>query len=119
MKVWIMVLLLLLSLCTAAAASPFDGMSVEQIRAHEDFTPDTQSMSWATNSGDPDAPHIYWWIGYIPDGDKRIYFTSYGEALTCVQWQETGEWVPMWVREALDKLVAEEIIVLKPGKSEK
>lgn len=118
MKLWIMVLLIMLALTGAAFASPFDGWSVDQIRGHSDFTKDTQSMSWATNSGDPDAPHIYWWIGYIPHGDQRIYFTSYGEPLTCVQWGPTGEWVPLWVRDALDRLFAEEIIVLEPGKGE-
>lgn len=89
----------------SAWASKFDGMTVDQIRAHPGFVADTQSMSGATNAGDPDAPHIYWWIGYIPDGDTRVYFTSYGEPLTCVKWDKTGEWVPQWVLEALNKLV--------------
>ncbi len=118
MKVWIFGLMILLAMSTSALASPFDGMSVEQVRGHADFVSDTQSMSWATNSGDQDAPHIYWWIGYIPNGDQRIYFTSYGEALTCVEWGATGEWVPLWVRDALDRLLKEDIIVLDPGKSD-
>ena len=118
MKMWIMMMLFLFMLCSTAMASPFDGMTVAEIRAHDDFKADTQSMSWATNSGDPDAPHIYWWIGYIPNGDQRIYFTSYGEALTCVQWDATGEWVPLWVRDALDRLLMEDIIVLDPDSAE-
>jgi hypothetical protein len=49
-------------------------------------------------------------VGYIAHGDKRVYFTSYGEPLTCVQWDVTGEWVPEWVVEALNRLVDEGLI---------
>ena len=90
---------------TCALASPFDGMTVDEIRAHPDFVADDYSLSSATNSGDPDAPHVYEWIGYIPAGDNRVYFTSYGEPLTCVKWDATGEWVPEWVVVALKKLL--------------
>jgi hypothetical protein len=96
-----------------ALASDYDGQSVAQIKANPAFVADTTSMSSTTNSGRPDAPHIYWWIGYIPDGDKRIYFTSYGEALTCVLWERTGEWVPEWVAENLEKLASEGYIKLE------
>jgi hypothetical protein len=97
-----------------ALASEFDGMSVDQIKAHPGFVASTDSLSSATNAGDKDAPHIYWWIGYIPVGDQRVYFTSYGEPLTCVKWEKTGEWVPEWVVKALDKLVDGGYIVLDP-----
>jgi len=96
----------------AAWASPFDDMSIEEIKTHPDFVKDDYGLSGATNSGDPDAPHIYWWIGYIPVGDERVYFTSYGEALTCVKWEKTGEWVPAWVVDALTRLVDEGYIEL-------
>jgi len=98
---------ILISLFAAGSAwaSKFDGMTVDQIRDNPDFVASTQSMSSTTNSGDVDAAHVYWWIGYIPDGDKRVYFTSFGEPLTCVKWEETGEWVPEWVADALNKLV--------------
>ena len=95
---------------TMALASPFDGMSVEEIRAHPDFVADDYSLSQAENSAEPDGRKIYWWIGYIPSGDQRIYFTSYGEALTCVKWEETGEWVPQWVADTLNELLEEGII---------
>jgi hypothetical protein len=98
-----------------ALASDFDGMTVAQIKAHAGFVASTDSMSSATNAGDPGAPHIYWWIGYIPVGDKRVYFTSYGEPLTCVKWDKTGEWVPEWVVTALDKLVDGGYIILEPN----
>lgn len=89
-----------------AWASKYDGLTVEQIRANPDFVASDQSMSSTTNNGDPAlAEHVYWWIGYIPDGDKRVYFTSFGEPLTCVKWDKTGEWVPEWVVDALNKLV--------------
>jgi hypothetical protein len=97
-----------------ALASDFDHMSVDQIKANPGFVSSTDCLSGTTNSGDVDAPHIYWWIGYIPVGDKRVYFTSYGEALTCVKWEKTGEWVPEWVVAALDKLVDGGYIVLEP-----
>ena len=100
-------LVLVLLWDTTALASPFDDLTVEEIRAHPDFVADDLSLSSATNSGDPDAPLIYWWIGYIPDGTTRVYFTSYGEPLTCVKWEATGEWVPKWVAAALDRLLAE------------
>jgi hypothetical protein len=96
-----------------AAASDYDGLTVKQIKANPAFVADATSMSSSTNSGDPDAPHIYWWIGYIPDGDKRIYFTSYGEALTCVLWERTGEWVPEWAAVNLEKLAADGYIKLE------
>jgi len=118
MKLFSVVVLCLLCMTGASLASNFDGMSVEQIRNHAGFTPDTQSMSWAANSAEPGAPHIYWWIGYISDGDQRVYFTSYGEALTCVQWDATGEWVPLWVVDALDRLFESDVIVLDPGKAD-
>ena len=105
-------LLISVMFVTAASASVFDGWTVDEIKAHEDFTISDYSLSWATNSGDPDAPHIYEWIGYIPAGDTRVYFTSFGEPLTCVEWQESGEWVPKWVVEALNKLIAKGLIRL-------
>jgi hypothetical protein len=101
-----------MAVCAAALfaggawASDYDGLSAAQVRKLPGFVADTTSMSSATNSGDPAAPHVYWWIGYVPDGDKRIYFTSYGEALTCVKWERTGEWVPEWVSANLEKLAA-------------
>ena len=103
-------LLLTLLLTVTAWASPFDDWTVDEICAHEDFVASDYSLSSATNSGDADADHVYWWIGYIPVDDKRVYFTSFGEALTCVEWKQTGEWVPEWVVKALDKLVAEGLI---------
>ena len=106
------VLMLVLVWCSAALASSYDGMSIEEIRAHPDFVADDYSLSSATNSGDPDAEYVYWWIGYLPDGDKRVYFTSFGEPLTCVNWKATGEWVPEWVVDALNKLLDEGYIEL-------
>ena len=87
------VLLLVLVWSTGAQASSYDSLSIQEIRAHPDFVADDYSLSSATNSGEPGADHVYWWIGYIPDGDKRVYFTSFGEPLTCVMWEATGEWV--------------------------
>lgn len=106
------VLLLALVWTTGAQASSYDDMPIWEIRAHPDFVADDYSLSSATNSGESAAEHVYWWIGYIPDGEKRVYFTSFGEPLTCVQWEATGEWVPEWVVEALDKLLAEGYIEL-------
>jgi hypothetical protein len=95
-----------------ALASNFDHLTVDEIRAHPGFVKDDQSMSGTYNSGGPEGKHVYWWIGYIPDGDKRVYFTSFGEALTCVKWGRTGEWVPEWVAENLERLTADGYIVL-------
>lgn len=106
------VLMLALVWSTGAAASSYDDMAVREIRAHPDFVADDYSLSSATNSGEPDADHVYWWIGYIPEGDKRVYFTSFGEPLTCVQWEATGEWVPEWVVDALEELLAKGYIEL-------
>ncbi len=103
-------LILVLLIATTAVASPFDDWTAEEIFSHKDFTPSDYSLSSATNSGDPDAPHVYEWVGYIPVDGTRVYFTSYGEALTCVKWEQTGEWVPEWVVDALDKLVEEGLI---------
>ena len=105
-------LLLAMIWAGCALASPYDDMTVAQIRAHPEFVEDDYSLSSATNSGDPDAPRIYWWIGYIPSSDKRVYFTSFGEPLTCVKWEVTGEWVPEWVVDALDRLHEEGYIEL-------
>jgi hypothetical protein len=95
-----------------ALASDYDGLSPAKIRKLPGFVADTTSMSSATNGGDPRSKHVYWWIGYVPDGDKRVYFTSYGEALTCVLWERTGEWVPEWVAENLESLTAQGLIKL-------
>ena len=98
-------LLLAVAMVCAAWASVYDGLTVDEVRAHPDFVADTQSMSGACNSGETGADHVYWWIGYIPDGGKRVYFTSFGEPLTCVKWDATGEWVPEWVAGSLDALL--------------
>jgi hypothetical protein len=110
----VIIIALLFSLCFAALAwaSPYDDLSVEEIRAQPDFVADNYSLSSATNSGESDAVWVYQWIGYIPVNDTRVYFTSFGEALTCVQWEATGEWVPLWVVDALDRLLAEGYIVI-------
>jgi hypothetical protein len=114
MKAWIGLAAVAAALFAGnALASDYDGLSAARIRKLKGFVADTTSMSSATNSGDPSADHIYWWIGYIPEGDKRIYFTSYGEALTCVLWERTGEWVPEWVAENLEKLTADGYIKLE------
>ena len=107
-KLWISLVVTLAGLLAASAcwASDYDGLSAAKVRRLKGFVADTTSMSSATNSGDPGADHIYWWIGYIPDGDKRVYFTSFGEAETCVKWERTGEWVPEWVAENLEKLAS-------------
>jgi hypothetical protein len=97
---------------STALASTYDALTIKEIRAHPGFVADAYSLSSATNSGDIGADRVYEWIGYIPDGDKRVYFTSYGEPLTCVQWQATGEWVPEWVAEALDRLLEDGYIKL-------
>jgi len=110
-RVVVLSVLLCLALAATALASPFDDWTAEEIFAHPDFVRSTDSMSSATNNGDPAvAENVYWWVGYIPVDDKRIYFTSFGEALTCVQWDVTGEWVPEWVVDALDRLVNEGFI---------
>lgn len=110
----VIVVSLLLSLCcvTFVWASPYDDLTFEQIRAQPGFVADDYSLSSATNSGAADSGFIYQWIGYVPVDDTRVYFTSFGEALTCVQWEATGEWVPLWVVDALDRLVAEGYIVI-------
>jgi hypothetical protein len=111
LRVVVFACLMCLALYATALASPFDDWTAEEIFAHPDFVRSTDSMSQATNSGDPaEAGHVYWWVGYIPVGDERIYFTSFGEALTCVKWDVTGEWVPKWVVSALDRLVDEGLI---------
>ena len=113
MRILVVALLLTVGWAVLAWASPFDGLSVEEIRAHPDFVAADYCLSSATNSGDSGAGHVYWWIGYIPVDDTRIYFTSFGEPLTCVEWEATGEWVPLWVVDALDRLLAEGYIVLE------
>ncbi|MBN2081619.1 hypothetical protein JW859_05345 [bacterium] len=95
-----------------ALAHCYEDLTVDEIRALPDFVADDYSLSSATNSGDEDALFVYHWIGYIPHGDKRVYFTSFGEPLTCVQWEATGEWVPEWVVEALNRLLSEGYIKL-------
>lgn len=106
----------LLLLATGAFASEFDGWTLRQIRRHPDFTRDTTSMSSAFNKAGKVGRRVYHWIGYIPSGDKRVYFTSFGEPLTAVKWEKTGEWVPEWVIEALDRLEEEGYIKLNvPG----
>ena len=90
--------------CGTAMANPND-MTVEEVRAHPDFVADDYSLSAAMNSAEDDAAPVYEWIGYIPHGDTRVYYTSFGEPLTCVEWRATGEWVPLWVVDALDKLL--------------
>jgi len=112
MRLLCLSVLMALMLAGAALASEFDGMSVAQIKAHPGFVASDYSLSSAKNSGDPGAKHVYWWIGYIPSGDKRVYFDSFGEPLTCVKWEKTGEWVPEWVVAALDKLVDGGYIVI-------
>ena len=105
MKLWLAIAVCAAALFAgAASASDYDGLSAAQARKLKGFVADTTSMSSATNSGDPAADHIYWWIGYVPDGDKRVYFTSFGEPLTCVKWERTGEWVPEWVADRLEQL---------------
>jgi hypothetical protein len=104
--------LLVLAWYALAPASSYDEMKIWEIRAHPDFVEDNYCLSAATGSGEIGADFVYEWVGYIPDGDKRVYFTSNGEPLTCVQWQATGEWVPEWVVEALDKLLEEGYIDL-------
>jgi thiol-disulfide isomerase/thioredoxin len=108
-------LLLALALVCAAQASVYDGLTVEQVRAHPQFVADTQSMSGTCNSGEIGADHVYWWIGYIPDGDRRVYFTSFGEPLTCVKWAATGEWVPEWALGSLQKLLDGKYIEIQTG----
>lgn len=111
LRVAVLSVLFSVALMANALASPFDDWTAEEIFAHPEFVRSTDSMSQATNNGDPaEADHVYWWVGYIPVEGKRIYFTSFGEALTCVKWEETGEWVPEWVVNALNRLVAEGLI---------
>jgi hypothetical protein len=95
-----------------ALASEFDGWTVRQITRHKDFVRSDYSLSSALNGGEKDAKRVYDWIGYIPSGDKRVYFTSFGEPLTTVQWERTGEWVPEWALEALERLADEGYIEL-------
>jgi len=104
--------LLLGLLATAASASEFDGWSVRKIRHHKDFHRDTTSMSSAFNHAGKGGKRVYHWIGYIPTGDKRVYFTSHGEGVTAVKWEKTGEWVPEWALPSLDKLTDEGYIEL-------
>jgi hypothetical protein len=101
-----------LLLSAAAAASEFDGWTLRQIRHHKDFHRDLTSMSSAFNTANKGGKRVYHWIGYIPSGDKRVYFTSFGEPLTAVKWEKTGEWVPEWALPALDKLTDEGYIKL-------
>jgi hypothetical protein len=104
--------LLLALLATVASASEFDGWSLRKIRRHPDFKRDTTSLSSAFNHAGKGAKRVYHWIGYIPSGDTRVYFTSFGEPLTAVKWEKTGEWVPEWALPAIDKLVDEGYIEL-------
>ena len=114
MRLFCLSVLIALMMAGAALASEFDGLTVAQIKAHPGFVASDYSLSSAKNSGDPNAKHVYWWIGYIPSGDKRVYFDSFGEPLTCVKWEKTGEWEPEWDVAALDKLVDGGYIVLNP-----
>jgi hypothetical protein len=100
---------------SVASAGEFDGWSLRQIRQHPDFVRDTSSMSSAFNTANPGGRRVYHWIGYIPVEDTRVYFTSYGEPLTCVLWQKSGEWVPQWAIEALDRLETDGYIKLNPA----
>ena len=91
-----------------AFASDFDGWSVDKIIAHPDFHPSDQSMSQTMTSAEPgEGELIYEWIGYIELENQRVYFTKGGLSLTCVKWDRTGEWVPKWVYETLEKLAQE------------
>ena len=99
-------------LANSAFASEFDGWSVRKIRHHKDFHRDTTSMSSAFNHAGKGGKRVYHWIGYIPSGDKRVYFDSLGEGVTAVKWEKTGEWVPEWALPALDKLTDEGYIEL-------
>jgi len=69
-------------------------------------------MSSAFNHAGKGGKRVYHWIGYIPTGDKRVYFTSFGEGVTAVKWEKNGEWVPEWALPALDKLTDEGYIEL-------
>jgi hypothetical protein len=112
LRVIICAFLLLALLAGGASASEFDGWSVRKIRRHKDFHRDTTSMSSAFNHAGKGGRRVYHWIGYIPLGDKRVYFTSFGEPLTAVKWEKTGEWVPEWAQPAIDKLADEGYIEL-------
>ncbi len=107
-----LVVVLLAVLATSALASDFDSWTLRQIRRHKDFTRDTTSMSSAFNTANKGGRKVYHWIGYIPVEDTRVYFTSSGEPLTCVKWEKTGEWVPQWAIESLDRLETEGYIKL-------
>ena len=74
MRLFCLSVLIALMMAGAALASEFDGLTVAQIKAHPGFVASDYSLSSAKNSGDPNAKHVYWWIGYIPSGDKRVYF---------------------------------------------
>jgi len=112
MRILVATLLMLGLLGGSAAASEFDGLTLRQIRHHKGFHRDTTSMSSAFNHAGPGGKRVFHWIGYIPSGDKRVYFDSLGEGVTAVKWDKTGEWVPEWALASLDKLTDEGYIEL-------
>ena len=109
-----------------AHASPFDGWTLEQIKADPGFVstedPRGPTLSCATESGDPGAPYCHDWIGYIDlDGDWRIYFDQRGYGLTCGFQEDeySSGWLedmaPLWTRGLVDRLIDEEILEGYPG----
>ncbi|MCC7478104.1 hypothetical protein IT575_06545 [bacterium] len=109
----------LLALPVVALASPFDGWTLEEIRADPGFVPIKETwglkLSEATLSGDSDAPLCHMWIGYIDiDGDWRIYFDHRGDGLTCCFQDDASPWLddmaPIWTRGLVSRLVEEGIL---------
>jgi hypothetical protein len=101
-------------------SAQFAGMTVRQITHRKDFVRSTDSMSSALNTANPGGRRVYHWIGYVPFAEQsvRVYFTSFGEPLTAYRWERTGEYVPAWVYEALDRLVEDGYIELNATPTE-
>ncbi len=105
--------------CSIANASPFDGWSVEQIKADPCFVALEQesglALSQARESGERDASLCHIWIGYIDiDGDWRIYFDHHGYGLTCCYQDDASPWLgdmaPLWTKGLVSRLVEEGIL---------
>jgi hypothetical protein len=109
--------LLLVALPVLALASPYNGVSAEELRWLPEFSAypaseqrPTFSPSRARENAALDAPYAFEWIGWIDyldaNGDPvKVVFDSRGYGVTVGTAEYFEEPVPLWVAPALDRLV--------------
>ena len=123
MRVWILALCFMLAsgLVSAAHASPFDGWTLEQLKAHPRFVPldipitERNAMTFQREWNSPDAPLTHKWIGYIVlSQHKSVYplgeivaIDDQGATSTFV---DIGYWTPKWAVDAIDYLIERGVI---------